>query len=53
MRWLGGVDAATLLFLDRRLEAIGRLRRQPEAKLRRFRPGGDLPEDGEVPAPNL
>jgi ubiquinone biosynthesis protein COQ9 len=45
-------DAATLAFLDRRLEAIGRvgrLRRQAEEKLRRFRPGGDRPEDSETP----
>ena len=41
-------DEATLAFLDRRLEAIGRvgrLRRRAEARLRRFRPGGGGAED--------
>jgi ubiquinone biosynthesis protein COQ9 len=46
-------DAATLAFLDRRLEAvgrIGRLRRSAEERLRRFRPGADAPEADQAPA---
>ena len=44
-------DAATLAFLDRRLEAIGRigrLRRRAEERLRRFRPGAGQPDQASA-----